>query len=59
MADPSKMQVTFANNVMAEIVSTTANSLVLKVHQGAVAGKISVNNKNKSVRTYAQNSIKN
>ncbi|HNA21232.1 MAG TPA: IPT/TIG domain-containing protein [Agitococcus sp.] len=49
VADPTKMKVTFANNVMAEIISATANSLVVKVPQGAVSGKISVTNLNQNV----------
>lgn len=46
VADTSKMKVSFANNVMAEIISATANSLVVKVPQGAVTGKITVTNLN-------------
>lgn len=46
VADTTKMKVTFANNVMAEIVSATANSLVVKVPQGAVTGKLTVTNLN-------------
>lgn len=49
VADTTKMKVAFANNVMAEIVSATANSLVVKVPQGAVTGKISVTNLNQNV----------
>lgn len=46
VADTSKMKVSFANNVMAEIVSATASALVVKVPQGAVTGKITVTNLN-------------
>ncbi|MFO1391933.1 MAG: IPT/TIG domain-containing protein [Agitococcus sp.] len=46
VADATKMKVAFANNVMAEIVSATANSLVVKVPQGAVTGKVTVTNLN-------------
>lgn len=44
--DPAKMKVTFANNVQAQIMSATATSLVVKVPQGAVSGKITVTNLN-------------
>ncbi|MCB1673134.1 MAG: IPT/TIG domain-containing protein [Pseudomonadales bacterium] len=46
VADPTKMKVTFANNVQAQIMSATATSLVVKVPDGAVSGKITVTNLN-------------
>ena len=42
--DIAKMNVSFANNVAATIVSATATSLVVTVPQGAVTGKITVTN---------------
>jgi|GEM_PF-2236539 len=43
-ADKTKMSVQFANSVVAEIISVTATSLVVKVPQGAVTGKLTVTN---------------
>jgi len=43
-ADKTKMSVQFANSVVAEIISATATSLVVKVPQGAVTGKLTVTN---------------
>ncbi|MBH1970963.1 hypothetical protein FK216_07045 [Moraxellaceae bacterium AER2_44_116] len=43
-ADKTKMSVQFANSVVAEIISATATSVVVKVPQGAVTGKLTVTN---------------
>ncbi|MBI5718419.1 MAG: exo-alpha-sialidase [Burkholderiales bacterium] len=43
-ADPFHMQVRFANNLTAEVVSSSATSVVVKVPAGAVNGPIVVTN---------------
>lgn len=42
--DKTKMKVVFANNNVAEVLSVTATSLVVKVPQNVVAGNITVTN---------------
>lgn len=43
-ADPFHMQVRFSNNLAAEVVSSSATSVVVKVPAGAVSGPVTVTN---------------